>query len=109
MAHPDLGAGKAFGADGPGRGLDTAFPGRDLSSHPLATCGSKVKLNPDSTRTMNTLEDSTTRGFLDYCSFALVFLGFVVVAAGVVMTSPGVAFFGALLAALSLAYFLIRR
>jgi hypothetical protein len=54
---------------------------------------------------MNTLVDSTNRKFLDYFGFAAAFLGFLITAAGVVVTSPGLALLGALLIGLSLVVF----
>ena len=45
--------------------------------------------------------DSTDRGLADFVLFAMAFLGFMLGAAGVVLTSPSLALFGALLLLLS--------
>ena len=57
---------------------------------------------------MTDIVDSTDRRSTDYVHFALIFLGLLSGAAGIVMTSPGIAFVGALLVSAGVFYFLME-
>jgi cytochrome b subunit of formate dehydrogenase len=58
---------------------------------------------------MNNAAHSIERGPLDHFHFGVAFLGFILAAAGIVVTSPGFTVFGGLVFAAGLAWFLVRR
>ena len=58
---------------------------------------------------MNNAAHLNERDPLDHFHFAVSFLGFILAATGIVVTSPGFAAFGGLVLLAGLAWFLVRR
>ena len=58
---------------------------------------------------MNKLVESSDRGPIDYFHFGACFAGFILTATGVILTSPGLTLFGALVLGFGLAYFLVEN